>query len=262
MQCSADFPESQTVFDDSSWHSSKQPEQMAFFGNGHGRAWYRTKFKVTHTGPQMIYFSGAADRALVWVDGNYVGIRGVHSRLGWNVMPFLEKGEHVISILVENLGMVNSGAEFDIPLCEPKGIFGPVWLNGSEIRNWRMRAGTAENETVDVWKNPGPCTRKWENLNSSDLKGPVWIRGTLKFDEIPDAAMRLEFGENAGKGSVWINGFNIGRYWSLGPQQSLWIPCELLQKMNEVVILEEMKIVPAKIRLDIKPFGHVSEITL
>ncbi|MFZ2654702.1 MAG: beta-galactosidase [Victivallales bacterium] len=260
IKCSNEFPESVKVYDDSAWHSSKQPEPMQFFGNGHGRAWYRTSFKVKQTGPQMICFSGASDRALVWVDGNYVGVRGVHSHLGWNVMPSLEKGEHVISILAENLGMFNSGAEFDIPLCEPKGIFGPVWLNGCEIRNWRMSPGTAANETFDVWQSPGPVSQKWETPDSSDLKGPLWVKGTLKLDEIPEAAFRLEFGENAGKGTVWVNGFNVGRYWNLGPQQSLWIPRELLKSINEIVILEELKITPLKIHLDIKAFGYSSEI--
>ena len=44
---------------------------------------------------------------------------------------------------------------------------------------------------------------------------------------------------NWGKGSVWINGHNLGRYWQIGPQQTLYVPAEWLKKgVNEVVILE------------------------
>jgi beta-galactosidase len=41
---------------------------------------------------------------------------------------------------------------------------------------------------------------------------------------------------------VWINGHNLGRYWSVGPQQTLYVPAEWLKKAkNEVVVLELIK---------------------
>jgi beta-galactosidase len=47
---------------------------------------------------------------------------------------------------------------------------------------------------------------------------------------------------NWGKGVVWINGHNLGRYWSIGPQQTLYVPVEWLRKgKNEVVVLELLK---------------------
>jgi beta-galactosidase len=42
-----------------------------------------------------------------------------------------------------------------------------------------------------------------------------------------------------GKGVVWVNGHNLGRYWSIGPQQTIYLPAEWLKKGdNEVVVLE------------------------
>jgi beta-galactosidase len=42
-----------------------------------------------------------------------------------------------------------------------------------------------------------------------------------------------------GKGVVWVNGHNLGRYWNVGPQQTLYIPAEWLVKgKNELIILE------------------------
>ena len=42
-----------------------------------------------------------------------------------------------------------------------------------------------------------------------------------------------------GKGCVWINGHNLGRYWEIGPQQTVYVPAEWLKKgKNEVVVLE------------------------
>jgi beta-galactosidase len=45
-----------------------------------------------------------------------------------------------------------------------------------------------------------------------------------------------------GKGCVWVNGHHLGRYWSIGPQQSLYVPAEWLKKgTNEIVVLELLK---------------------
>lgn len=42
-----------------------------------------------------------------------------------------------------------------------------------------------------------------------------------------------------GKGFVVLNGFNLGRYWYLGPEFSLYVPAGvLLQDMNELLVFE------------------------
>ena len=36
-----------------------------------------------------------------------------------------------------------------------------------------------------------------------------------------------------------INGFNLGRYWNIGPQKTLYVPAPLLKKgANEVIVFE------------------------
>ena len=43
------------------------------------------------------------------------------------------------------------------------------------------------------------------------------------------------------KNIVWVNGFNLGRYWISRPQQSLYLPGTVLKpggEMNEVVVLK------------------------
>jgi len=47
---------------------------------------------------------------------------------------------------------------------------------------------------------------------------------------------------NWGKGCVWVNGHHLGRYWRVGPQQTVYVPAEWLRKgRNEVVVLELLK---------------------
>jgi len=41
------------------------------------------------------------------------------------------------------------------------------------------------------------------------------------------------------KGIVWVNDFNLGRYWNIGPQQTLYVPATLLHTGdNHIVVLE------------------------
>lgn len=47
--------------------------------------------------------------------------------------------------------------------------------------------------------------------------------------------------EEWGKGIIFINGKNIGRYWQVGPQQTLYIPGVWLKKgENKIVIFEQL----------------------
>ena len=44
-------------------------------------------------------------------------------------------------------------------------------------------------------------------------------------------------------GVVWINGFNLGRYWSAGPTETLYVPAPVLKNgVNEIVIFEQEKL--------------------
>ena len=42
--------------------------------------------------------------------------------------------------------------------------------------------------------------------------------------------------EDREKGIIWINGFNLGRYWKIGPQGTLYVPGELLKEHNTLTI--------------------------
>ena len=40
-----------------------------------------------------------------------------------------------------------------------------------------------------------------------------------------------------GKGAAWINGHALGRFWNVGPQQTLYVPAPWLKSgTNEVVV--------------------------
>jgi beta-galactosidase len=65
---------------------------------------------------------------------------------------------------------------------------------------------------------------------------PAFFRATLNVDEPADTFLALP---GWTKGVVWLNGFNLGRYWERGPQKTLYIPAPLLKRgANELIVLE------------------------
>jgi beta-galactosidase len=68
---------------------------------------------------------------------------------------------------------------------------------------------------------------------------PVVKKGHFTIEQAADTY--LDF-SNWGKGVVWINGHNLGKYWEIGPQQTVYVPVEWLKKgKNEVVVFEMLK---------------------
>lgn len=68
--------------------------------------------------------------------------------------------------------------------------------------------------------------------------GPAFFRGNLQVQYLPrDTFLKLEGWE---KGVVFVNGANLGRYWKIGPQETLYLPATWLQPgNNEIIVFEE-----------------------
>jgi beta-glucanase (GH16 family) len=130
-----------------------------------------------------------------------------------------------LDILVENLGRINFGKYL---LQNKKGITQQVLMNNKEILNWQMFSLPFENADHISFK---------PSVVSSNE--PVIKKASFSLDQVADTYLDME---NWGKGVVWVNGHNLGRYWNIGPQQTLYLPAEWLKKgNNEIVVLELLK---------------------
>ena len=70
------------------------------------------------------------------------------------------------------------------------------------------------------------------------LSPPTFYRGTFTVDSIGDTWLDLG---GWGKGVVWVNGHNLGRFWNIGPQRTLYLPGPWLRRgANEIVVLDLM----------------------
>jgi beta-galactosidase len=186
----------------------------------YGFVLYRTTLSGGSTGKLQI--KELRDYGLVFVNGKRVGV--LDRRLDQNSLDItLPSGKVVLDILVENLGRINFGPEL---LKNKKGITENVAFNNKELYHWQMYS-LPFNNTNKI---------KWVNANHHDISAPVIKRGIFNLEKLGDTYFDMS---NWGKGVVWINGHNLGRYWNIGPQQTLYLPVEWLKKgKNEVIVLE------------------------
>ena len=170
---------------------------------------------------------GLRDRALVLLDGRRVAVLDAATAEAGIVLP--GKGSRVdLEILVENQGRINFG-----PLLgEGKGILDGVWLDWRRVQNWEVRA-----LPLDDWDEAqldAMCQRFEVGPDAAIEQGLATAE--LVVDEPRDTFLALP---GFIKGFVWINGFLLGRYWEIGPQETYYVPAPLLRHgANRITVLE------------------------
>lgn len=188
---------------------------------GHGYVWYSKNFNQPIKG--MLKLDGLRDYAIVYVNGKKVGeLNRYYKKYECEVnIPFNGK----LDIIVENMGRINYGANINK---NTKGIISPVFINDRKITgDWEMYG-------LPFDKVPLIDARQ-----KSDLKEnrPTIYKGDFNVSEVGDTFLDMR---PFGKGIVFVNGINLGRYWSVGPQQTLYLPgCYLKKGKNEIVVFEQ-----------------------
>jgi beta-galactosidase len=186
------------------------------------------RYEVTVPGPRRPYpliARGLRDLAVVYVDGERAGVLTEDDdRLKEPVA-----GHARVELWVESLGRVGYGPRTG----EPKGITGGLlherqYLHGVRARGLRL---DALDEVGGAGGIEGVAFRDLPGDGATGLyRGTVVVRGA------GDACLELP---GWTRGFVWVNGFNLGRYWSTGPQRSLYVPGPVLREgVNEVWLLE------------------------
>lgn len=129
-----------------------------------------------------------------------------------------------LDILVENMGRINYGPYIK----DFKGITEGVRLQGQFLHE------------VDVWNLEMQDLSRLQFKENKKIYGPAFFKGTLRIDKAEEIADTFITLDNFNKGSVFINGFNLGRYWSVGPQLNLYVPYPLLKcGENEIIVFEQ-----------------------
>ena len=207
-------------------HRSPLPEPMEHYGQNFGLIDYRTCLPGDYEGGTLT-LEGLGDRAYVYRDGALLGIldqgkpRGLLEQLRpRNALPFPSSPAGTqVEILVEAMGRVNYGSHLE----NRKGLTG-VRLGGQSLMDFTVTSLPLEHlEGV--------------RYGEEASRYPLALRGYFDADSQKDCFVALD---GFTKGMVYINGFHLGRYWSCGPQRTLYLPGALLHtdRRNEVVVLE------------------------
>lgn len=197
------------------------PLSFEDLNQGFGYLLYRRKFDQPISGSLNV--KGLRDYALVYVNGRKVGelnrVTKTYS-LDIDIPP-----GGTLDILVENLGRINYGSEI---VENRKGIISPVTIAGHEITGkWQMYR-LPMSSVPEIGSSTDKAT----------IGHPAVYQSTFNLRKPGDTFLNLS---NWGKGIVFVNGHNLGRYWNIGPQQTLYLPgCWLVSGKNEITVFEQI----------------------
>jgi beta-galactosidase len=188
---------------------------------GYGYVLYSKKFTQPIQG--KLQLNGLRDFAVVYVNGKK---KGVLNRVGKQYsldidIPF----NGTLDILVENMGRINYGAQI---IHNKKGIISAVLINDIAIAGgWEMYK--LPFSTMPVLK---------KDMSLAKEGRPALYGGSVTINMVGDVFLDMH---SWGKGIVFINGINIGRYWNIGPQQTLYLPGAFLKKgKNQIEVFEQL----------------------
>lgn len=200
-------------------------QPMEAFDQGWGTILYRTTLQEPVENGTTMKITEVHDWAQVFADGKLLA--RLDRRRGEFALqlPVLKKGTR-IDILVEAMGRVN----FDESIHDRKGITETVELvrgkQSAKLKNWTVYSFPVDYSFVQ--------DKRYKNGTAQTM--PAYYRTTFRLDKVGDTFLDMS---TWGKGMIWVNGLAIGRFWEIGPQQTLFMPgCWLKEGENEVIVLD------------------------
>lgn len=198
-------------------YTSPYPLTMEELDQDYGFILYKTTIKGKLEALKL-NLQEVRDRALIYLNGEYQGVIDRNNKQ--EILLSADGPESTLEILVENMARINYG-----PLLkDPKGITEGVRIGNQFLFNW------------DIYTIPLKDIENIKYGNGNKEEYPIFYRGSFEVKEVGDTYLDFEGWE---KGVVFINGFNLGRYWKAGPQKRLYLPAPLLKEgKNEIVVFE------------------------
>ncbi|EFC75298.1 glycosyl hydrolase family 35 [Segatella buccae D17] len=187
----------------------------------------------------MLTLNEPHDFAQVFVDGKYIGKIDRVKNEKTLMLPPVEKGAE-LCIRIEAMGRINFGRAIK----DYKGITKEVTISAEmdgheaswNLKNWTIVPIPDNYETAVKALSVGTETSKRTRQHAKLLTKAGYYRGHFTLRKPGDTFLNMEA---FAKGQVYVNGHAIGRFWNIGPQQTLYLPgCWLKQGRNEVIVLD------------------------
>jgi len=217
-----EFKESSSMWNNlGTGHREAQVKSMEFYGQNYGMIVYRT-FVIPAFSNQTVKINELHDYGHIFLDGTRIATLYRGDKQFEFKLPKITKEKTQLDIVVESHGRVNYGAH----ILDWKGITENVNIGDRIVfMDW------------DIYHLP--CDESYmQSIQFGPLKSdaPAFHRGIFTLTEIGDTFLDTCLWK---KGMVWINGYNLGRYWEVGPQFTLYIPGPWLKVgENEIIIFD------------------------
>jgi beta-galactosidase len=218
------LPPAQPVASDSMWFEAWEQNQ--------GMAVYRT---MLPTGSETTFtFEHLNDYGQVYLGGTRLAT--IDRRLGEKktvAIPAREKPA-ALEVLVEGMGHIN----FNIAMeTDRKGLFGEMTLGDTCLDQWSV--SPLPQSAVDIELS--------NNMPHLSERPGSYFRAAFNIESSPaDTFLDMSKYE---KGVVWVNGHNLGRYWSVGPQLRLYCPAPWLKRGRNIIDIIDLELtLPRPIR--------------
>lgn len=200
--------------------NSVQPKPFESYGQDYGFILYTTELIGHKKGKLTV--TDIHDYATIFLNGEYIGTLDRREGINSIDLPESKAARPVLEILVEGMGRIN----FAQNLIDRKGITDRVTLNGMTLMNWKVYNLPMDEKFI-------------YNLRSSSRnpgKKGIFFKGNFFLSAAGDTFLDIS---NFQKGIAWVNGHNLGRYWSIGPQKRLYCPATFLrQGTNEMIVFD------------------------
>lgn len=193
---------------------------MEELGQNYGFILYRNR--LSRTIEKELTVDRPLDRAQIFLNSKAAGT--VANMDSSHTLPLTAQSGDILDILVENLGRVNYGAYLERD-CR-KGISNGIRTGNQFLFDWEVYPLPLENLSL----------LEYAPLESPEAEeAPCFYKGEFSVNSPADTFLSVP----GRKGIAWINGFNLGRYWEIGPTRTLYIPAPLLRTgTNRIEILE------------------------
>lgn len=202
------------------YKQSNLPLTMEECGDGYGFIYYQTMIKG-YNSIEKIKLLNVNDYAVAFL--NRKRINHIFSNDTSTEIETYMGSENKLDILVENLGRINYGPDI-LSGKQHKGIGTGVMVDRHLHYGWKQWAINFKNVSNISWEKP--WISQSPSLNLFEFN---------KEENIPHYIDCSEYG----KGIIIVNGFNLGRYWNIGPSNKLYLPPSLLKEQDNKVIVFE-----------------------
>ncbi|ADV82519.1 glycoside hydrolase family 35 protein [Terriglobus saanensis] len=197
---------------------SEKPLTMEAMDQSYGYALYRKQLSEPVKGELVL--DAVHDYALVYLNGKLIG--SIDRRLKQDRITLATDKPARLDILVENSGRINSTK---MMRGETKGITRGVTLAGRPLTSWEDYS----LPMLDAGTMKASSTKR-------QVSGPHFSFGSFKVAKVGDTFLDVRA---LGKGALWINGHAMGRFWNVGPQETLFVPGPWLKRgRNDVVVFD------------------------